>query len=510
MAFIKTKKYPTETRIVAVVDGAECTEFKFHFQDWRDKYGQVGMGNTYTRGSVAKINNQTKFDADSLLAKPEVAVETRMVDDGSGEVKVWEVQRKEIVEVEPELHGQMFADDCYIVQYTYRAQGSQKYILYFWLGSRSSQDARGTCALKTIELDDKLNGAAVQVRVVEGKEPNHFLCLFKGKLIIYRGTKKGGGLKQIDSTKTANLTRNHLFRVTGDNAMNTKAVEVECTASNLNSNDAFIIKTKKALYIWFGKLCNGDEREMTRVASRILSGRDYELIVEGKEPHEFWINLGGKANYTKVREDQPFAVEPRLFQCSNASGTFRAEEIVGFIQEDLCETDVMILDAWFDIYVWIGNGANNEEKKKAPQLALEYLKKDAARRDPDTAVYSFKQGFEPLTFTGFFVGWDPSRFLTSEKYVQMKGQMKGLSSDQIESEIKVLNSSKAENNLSDVIYTYQELISGRPLPFDVDPGNKELLLCDEEFVQIFGMNKGEFGKKPKWKQTELKKRAKLF
>ena len=67
----------------------------------------------------------------------------------------------------------------------------------------------------------------------------------------------------------------------------------------------------------------------------------------------------------------------------------------------------MILDAWFDIYVWIGNGANNEEKKKAPQLALEYLKNDAARRDPDTAVYSFKQGFEPLTFTGFFVGWVP-------------------------------------------------------------------------------------------------------
>ena len=146
---------------------------------------------------------------------------------------------------------------------------------------------------------------------------------------------------------------------------------------------------------------------MTRVASRILSGRDYELIVECKEPHEFWINLGGKSNYTKVREDQPFAVEPRLIQCSNASGTFRAEEIVGFIQEDLCETDVMILDAWFDIYVWIGNGANNEEKKKAPQLALEYLKNDAARPDPDTAVYSFKQGFEPLTFTGFFVGWVP-------------------------------------------------------------------------------------------------------
>ena len=428
----------------------------------------------------------------------------------SGDVKIWEVEKKDIRLVDPELHGQLFADDCFIVQYSYNSGGSQKYILYYWLGSRSSQEAKGICALKTIEIDDSLGGAAVQVRIVEGKEPNHFLCIFKGKLIIHRGNKKGGGLKQLDSTKTANLTRNHLYRVTGDNAMNTKAVEVECTASNLNSNDAFILKTKKALYIWFGKLCNGDEREMTRVASRIISGRDYELIVEGKEPHEFWINLGGKATYTKSREDQSFAVEPRLFQCSNASGTFRAEEIVGFIQEDLCETDVMILDGWFDIFVWIGNGANVEERKKAPQLALDYLRKDSGRRDPNTPIYSFQQGHEPLMFTGFFVGWNPSRFLTSEKYVQMKGQMKGLSSDQIESEIQVLNSSRAENRDHEVIYTYEELKSGRPLPYDVDPSSKEMLLAEEEFKIVFGMGKSEFTKKPKWKQVDLKKKAHLF
>ena len=42
LAFIKTKKYANETRVVAVVDGAECTEFKLHFHDWKDKYAQVG------------------------------------------------------------------------------------------------------------------------------------------------------------------------------------------------------------------------------------------------------------------------------------------------------------------------------------------------------------------------------------------------------------------------------------------------------------------------------------
>ena len=58
--------------------------------------------------------------------------------------------------------------------------------LYF-KGSHSSQDEQGTAALKTDEIDDRLAGAAVQVRVVQGQEPAHFLAIFQGQLIIYQG-----------------------------------------------------------------------------------------------------------------------------------------------------------------------------------------------------------------------------------------------------------------------------------------------------------------------------------
>lgn len=42
-------------------------------------------------------------------------------------------------------------------------------------------------ALKTIEKDDELGGVAVQVRVVQGREPAHFLQIFKGKMITFKG-----------------------------------------------------------------------------------------------------------------------------------------------------------------------------------------------------------------------------------------------------------------------------------------------------------------------------------
>lgn len=60
---------------------------------------------------------------------------------------------------------------------------------YCLQGQHSSQDEKGTAALKTVELDDELGGVAVQVRVVQGKEPAHFLTIFSGKMIILRGGK---------------------------------------------------------------------------------------------------------------------------------------------------------------------------------------------------------------------------------------------------------------------------------------------------------------------------------
>lgn len=38
--------------------------------------------------------------------------------------------------------------------------------------------------------------------------------------------------------------------------------------------------------------------------------------------------------------------QPRLFECSNKTGKFIVTEISNFSQDDLNETDVMLLDTW--------------------------------------------------------------------------------------------------------------------------------------------------------------------
>lgn len=59
--------------------------------------------------------------------------------------------------------GQFFAGDCYVIQYTYKVAGKDNHVIYYWQGLKSTTDEKGTSALKAVELDDKLGGAAVQV-----------------------------------------------------------------------------------------------------------------------------------------------------------------------------------------------------------------------------------------------------------------------------------------------------------------------------------------------------------
>jgi hypothetical protein len=70
----------------------------------------------------------------------------------------------------------------------------------------------------------------------------------------------------------------------------------------------------------------------------------------------------------------------------------------------------MLLDAYTEVFVWIGADANANEIDEARQLAAAYVAACVTRdgRDPECPVNEIQSGREPPAFTSNFIGWDHS------------------------------------------------------------------------------------------------------
>nr|XP_058938316.1 advillin isoform X8 [Kogia breviceps] len=384
--FIKMKGYPSSTNVETVTDGAEPATFKQLFQKWSVKEQTVGLGKTFSIGKIANVF-QDKFDVTLLHTKPEVAARERMVDDGNGNVEVWRIENLELVPVQHQWYGFFYGGDCYLVLYTYEMHGKPHYILYIWQGRHASRDELAASAYQAVEVDRQFDGAPVQVRVTMGKEPRHFMAIFKGKLVIFEGgTSRKGNAEPNPPVR--------LFQIQGNDKSNTKAVEVPAFTSSLNSNDVFLLRTQAEHYLWCGKGSSGDERAIAKELAGLLCDGSENTVAEGQEPAEFWDLLGGKTPYAndKRLQQEILDVQSRLFECSNKTGRLIVTEITDFTQDDLNPDDVMLLDTWDQVFLWIGAEANATEKESALATAQEYLHTHPSGRDTGTPILIIKQG----------------------------------------------------------------------------------------------------------------------
>ncbi|CAM5088145.1 unnamed protein product [Natator depressus] len=510
LGFIKAKNYPPSTPVQTENDRAESAMFKQLFQKWTVNNQTSGLGKTHTRGKVAKVE-QVKFDATTMHAKPEVAAQQKMVDDGSGEVEVWRIEDLELAPVDKHWLGHFYGGDCYLILYKYLVNNKLHYIIYIWQGRHASKDEITASAYQAVALDQQYSNAAVQVRVPMGKEPAHLMAIFKGKMVVYAGgTSRAGSTEPVPSTR--------LFHVHGTNEYNTKAIEVPPRACSLNSNDVFVLKTQACCYLWYGKGCSGDEREMAKTVADLIAKTEKLVIAEGQEPDNFWVALGGKSQYanSKRLQEETLSITPRLFECSNQTGTFIATEITDFIQDDLEDDDIFLLDTWDQVFFWIGEHANETEKAAAAVMAQEYLRTHPSGRDPDTPIIVVKQGYEPPTFTGWFLAWDPLKWSDRKSYEELKAELGEDSKfSQLTTEITSQEIFTANTTLnSATIQTFPlELLVNKSLdelPTGVDPSRKEEHLSSDDFEVVFSMPRNAFAALPVWKQQKLKKEKGLF
>lgn len=399
--FIKKENYPSFTQVQVLPQHGETPLFKQFFKDWKDSEDTEGMGVPYVSGSIAKIK-KVPFDVSELHKSPAMAAQYGMVDDGNGDKKIWRVEGSDKVPVNQSTYGQFYGGDSYIIQYQYRHDCRQGCIIYIWQGAESSQDELGASALLAVQLDDEMGGSATQVRVVQGKEPAQLMSLFGGKpMVVYKGgTSRDGGHSEEADTR--------LFQVRSNPAGHSRAVEVDASASNLNSSDVFLLVSPSGSWMWKGRSSTCAEEKGAEDLAEILHVSPAQLQ-EGEEEDAFWDALGGQEDYchSPRPKNNMEAHPPRLFACSNKTGNFVIEEVPGELtQDDLAPDDVMILDCWDQVFVWIGDDAHEEEKTQAVKLAVKYIESDPANRDPRTPTVMVKQRFEPPTFTGWFLGWD--------------------------------------------------------------------------------------------------------
>uniref|UniRef100_A0A3Q3IER2 Gelsolin-like domain-containing protein n=1 Tax=Monopterus albus TaxID=43700 RepID=A0A3Q3IER2_MONAL len=350
-------KCPFPLQIQVIPAGAEPTLFKQFFSDWKNKDETTGPSKPFTIGHIAKVK-QVPFDASTLHSNTAMAAQHGMVDDGKGKVKIWRVENGEKVPVDPSTYGHFYGGDCYLILYSYRQGGREQHIIY-------------TCCVPTPH----------PVRVTQGQEPSHLMSLFHGKPMIIHlgGTSRKGGHSKASATR--------LFHIRQSSSNATRAVEVDATASKLNTNDVFVLKTPNAVFVWRGMGASDEEMDAAKYVVGVLGGNP-TTVPEGKETAEFWSALGGKKEYQTSKSLQRMVKLPRLFGCSDKTGRLIAEEVPGdFTQSDLAMDDVMILDT-------------------GDQVTKDYVNSDPSGRR-GLPITTIKQGAEPPTFTGWFHAWDP-------------------------------------------------------------------------------------------------------
>jgi len=410
-SFLAKNGLPKWTKVERIVENAETAMFKQYFKTWKEAEDSPfsGLGRVYPMESIAE------WDVGSLhaenrkrMAKSAGSAIGFMPDDSTGTKEIFRIEDFEMVPLEEEKYGMFFGGDSYVIKYSYEKEDRPAYIVYFWQGGQSSQDEKAASAICAVKIDDDLSGKAVQVRVVQGREPRHFIKMFVGKMVVFSGGK-ASGFKNIHDHDTYDTDGTRLFRVRGTCAEDVRAVQVEEKPSSLNSEDVFVLETPSKTFIWSGQASVEDEVEIAKAIIKIVSpGRDPEIVSEGSEPDDFWEALGGQGDYSKVAVDfdKPI-LDPRLFHCKEMSnGSLRAIEINNFDKNDMQSDDVMILDSGDEIYVWIGQDASQDEKEKGLVLAKKYLNTDPTERDEsNTLIFKVKEGEEPSSFTCIFPGW---------------------------------------------------------------------------------------------------------
>lgn len=197
--------------------------------------------------------------------------------------------------------------------------------------------------------------------------------------------------------------------------------QMELTKSSLNSGDSFILFVNPAtVFVWHGTEANPDERAKANVVSEKMCTQGTSVTLEQGEDadsdaEKFWEQLGTDGEIGPAEDGDECIQEfpPTLYRITDDHQVLHVAEaekvrrsaasavVQHKIKRSLLDDDdVFLLDAGWDVFLWVGNGSDKEEKMAGLSKADEYLQ--STPRTANLPLTILKSGWETPDFLEFF------------------------------------------------------------------------------------------------------------
>ncbi|KAM7218024.1 putative actin-binding protein [Rhypophila decipiens] len=336
---------------------------------------------------------------------------------------VWRIEDFAVVPVPKDKYGQFFDGDSYIVLHSWKMgqEWSEKlgHDIFFWLGSKTSQDEAGTAAYKTVELDEFLHGAATQYREIQASPSDEFVALFP-RLTVRKGGIASGFRHVEEAPKEEVTTLLRVFKHAAAGRDSIVVLEVEPTWKSLDEGDVFVLDKGDKIWVWQGKKCSPMEKaKSAQVVHDMTQAKhvDVEVLSQSESRSRVVINmLGGEDAATgEFHCARPLGVSAaakeharprRLFRLSDASGQLAFDLVRDgppISKADLDGNDVFLFDdAGREIWVWEGSKASHAERATWLRVAQSYVRKLQSEDDQSeaylTPIAKVKEGNESAAF----------------------------------------------------------------------------------------------------------------
>ncbi|KAI0443059.1 hypothetical protein F4803DRAFT_335970 [Xylaria telfairii] len=179
---------------------------------------------------------------------------------------IWRIEEFQVVPWPKDRYGDFHDGDSYIILHSYKVGSKDDeeklgHDIFFWQGSKTTQDEAGTAAYKTVELDEYLHGVATQHRELQEEPSDDFVALFSRIRILSGGVRSGfTHVEREEEPRDAFILLRVFKHPLAKRADSVMVYEVEPTWQSLDENDVFVLERNGKIWVWQGKNCSPMEK----------------------------------------------------------------------------------------------------------------------------------------------------------------------------------------------------------------------------------------------------------